>query len=109
LFRVDPIIKFSMSKKIMHTLLLSCLKATQIIEKGLHFKLTWKEKLQLKTHKMMCDACSRYEKQSLFLDRAIKAMHDPGPGKGIEPAKAEIEELKKRISAKLTRINDSNH
>ncbi len=88
----------------MHILFLSCLKATGIIEKGLHFKLSWKEKLQLKTHKMMCDACSRYEKQSLFLDKAIKSCNDFGPGKDIEPAKAEIKELKKRISKKLAGI-----
>ncbi len=88
----------------MHILFLSCLKATEIIEKGLHFKLSWKEKLQLKAHKMMCDACSRYEKQSIFLDRAIKAGHDVDAGHGIEPAKAEIKELKDRISKKLAGI-----
>ncbi len=93
----------------MHILFLSCLKATEIIEKGLHFKLSWKEKLQLKAHKMMCDACSRYEKQSLFLDKAIKSCNDFGPGKDIEPAKAEIKELKIRINEKLTKISGSNH
>ncbi len=93
----------------MHILLLSCLKATEIIEKGLHFRLSWKEKLQLKAHKMMCDACSRYEKQSLFLDKAIKSCHDFDPGKDIEPAKAEIRELKKRINDKLAHISGSDH
>ena len=85
----------------MHKLFLSCLKATEIIEKGLNFKLSWREKLQLKAHKMMCDACSRYEKQSLFLDSAIKACHDFDAGRDIEPAKAELKELKERINKKL--------
>ena len=58
-------------KKLMHRLFLSCLKATELIEKKLHFKLSGKEKLQLKMHKMMCDACSSYEKQSIFLDKGI--------------------------------------
>jgi hypothetical protein len=97
-----------MSKKIMHKLFLSCLKATEIIEKGLNFKLSWKEKLQLKAHKMMCDACSRYEKQSLFLDNAIKACNDFDAGRDIKPAKAEIEEMKDRINKKLARINGSD-
>jgi hypothetical protein len=97
-----------MSKKIMHRLILSCLKATEIIEKGLNFKLSLKEKLQLKVHKMMCDACARYEKQSLFLDRAIKAGHDLD-GRGIEPAKEEIKELKKRINIKLSGIQGHDH
>lgn len=58
-------------KKIMHILFLSCLKATELIEKKLHFRLSGKEKLQLKLHKMMCDACSSYEKQSIFLEKGI--------------------------------------
>ncbi len=55
----------------MHILFLSCLKATELIEKRLHFKLVWHETLQLKIHKMMCDACKTYEKQSIFLDQSI--------------------------------------
>jgi hypothetical protein len=97
-----------MSKKIMHKLFLSCLKATEIIEKGLNFKLSWKEKLQLKAHKMMCDACSRYEKQSLFLDNAVKAFNDYETGRDIKPTKAEIKELKERINKKLAHINGSD-
>lgn len=88
----------------MHILFLSCLKATEIIEKGLHFKLSWKDKLQLRMHKMMCDACRRYEKQSLFLDNALKAGHDISLGKGIQPAEYEIKELKKRINEKIEGI-----
>ncbi|MFP4367753.1 MAG: hypothetical protein ACLFQA_11725 [Bacteroidales bacterium] len=98
-----------MSNKIMHTLFLSCLKATEIIEKGLNFKLSRKEKLQLKVHKMMCDACSRYEKQSLFLDKAIKAGHDLDSERDIEPARLEIKEIKERINKKLAEKNGYNH
>ena len=57
--------------RLMHILFLSCLKATELIEKKLHFRLSLTEKLQLKTHKMMCDACQRYEKQSELLDRGV--------------------------------------
>ena len=52
-------------------LYLSCLKATELIEKKSHFKLTIQEKLQLKIHKMMCDACAKYEKQSSILEKGI--------------------------------------
>lgn len=65
--------------------------------------------IQLKAHKMMCDACSRYEKQSIFLDRAIDSFNEPGQGKDIESAKAEIEDLKKRINDKLARIDGSDN
>ena len=82
-------------KKLMHILFLSCLKATEFIEKQIHFKLSFKEKAQLKVHKMMCSACVRYEKQSLLLENQIE-LHT------MKPLNDEtIEELKKTISDKL--------
>ncbi len=58
-------------KKIMHILFLSCVKATELIEKKLLFKLTVKEKIQLSLHKMVCNACSNYEKQNMLIDKAV--------------------------------------
>ncbi len=58
-------------KKIMHHMFLSCLKATRLIEKKLHEKLTLKEKIQLSAHKAMCDACTNYDKQANFMHRAL--------------------------------------
>jgi hypothetical protein len=60
-------------KNIMHLLFLSCVKATGLIEKGFYFELTQKERLQLKMHTMMCDACKRYEKQSVFIEKGLAA------------------------------------
>lgn len=51
---------------------LSCLKATELMEKKLHFEVSFKEKLQLKVHKMMCSACTSYEKQNLFIEKSIE-------------------------------------
>lgn len=87
-------------KRMMHILFLSCLKATELIEKELHFRLSYKEKLQLKIHKLMCEACQRYKKQTELLD------------KGIANAIKEIQlddsmnDLKKRIVKSLE--NNSN-
>lgn len=58
-------------KKIMHILFLSCLKATELMEKKLHFEVSFKDKLQLKVHKMMCSACTNYEKQNLLIEKSI--------------------------------------
>lgn len=58
-------------KKIMHILLLSCLKATEFIEKKIHYKLSFKEKVQLRLHTMMCKACADYEKQSELIEKVI--------------------------------------
>ena len=60
----------------MHILFLSCLRATELIEKKLNFKLSVKEKLQLRVHKMMCDACTNYEKQNLLIEKALANQED---------------------------------
>ncbi len=83
-------------KKLMHILFLSCLKASELIEKKFHFGLTFSEKIQLKMHKMMCDACTQYEKQSVILEKGIVAMQKNNA------SQADIEGLKKLITEKLS-------
>ncbi len=79
----------------MHFLFLSCLKASEIIEKKFHFKLSFRERLQLKLHKMMCSACTLYEKQSTLLEKGIQNRYKYN-GKEID-----IVALKKSINEKL--------
>ncbi len=59
-------------KKLMQYLFLSCLKASQLIEKKIYSRLSFKEQLQLKMHKAMCEACTNYEKDSLLIDKALQ-------------------------------------
>jgi len=80
----------------MHKVLVSCLRATELIEKKLNFKLSVKEKLQLRMHKMMCNACSNYEKQSTLIDKGI-SMSLEG-----EFSTDDIEQLKNTIIEKLS-------
>ncbi len=84
-------------KRIMHILFLSCLKATELIEKKMHFKLSFTERLQLKVHKSMCNACSNYEKQNYFLEKAISQQEK------LEQKKLEIDvdSFKKTILDKI--------
>ena len=82
-------------KKLMHILFLSCLKATELIEKKLHFKLSITEKLQLRMHKSMCDACTMYEKQSIVLEKGLSSLKEDDPDQN------ELEQLKKIIIQKL--------
>ncbi len=81
----------------MHILFLSCLKATELIEKKMHFKLSFTERLQLKVHKSMCNACSNYEKQNYFLEKAISQQEK------LEQKKLEIDvdSFKKTILDKI--------
>jgi hypothetical protein len=87
-------------KKIMHTMFLSCLRATELVEKKIHFGLSAKERLQLKMHKMMCDACTSYEKQSIFLEKGISV------DEKMEFSPDELKNLKLAINEKLSEIQD---
>ena len=79
----------------MHFLFLSCVKATELIEKKIHFKLSFSESVQLKMHKSLCEACTKYEKQSILIDKKILAHKEQ------IPSEKDIEMLKKQISGKL--------
>lgn len=84
-----------MMKKLMDILFLSCLKASELIDKKIHIKLSFIERMQLKAHKMMCDACTAYEKQSLILEKGIEQhIHQKN-------AKVDMEQLKKQININL--------
>lgn len=85
-----------MKNKIMNFLFLSCLKATELIEKKLQIKLTMREKIQLEMHKMMCDACTMYEKQSEIIEEGIKKHFNDKSSESTD-----IEKLKEQINIKL--------
>lgn len=84
-----------MLKKIMNKLFLSCLKATELIEKNFHIKLSFSEQMQLKAHKMMCSACKTYEKQSAIIEKGLKMNH-----KNLTD-ETEMEQLRNQISNQI--------
>ena len=75
--------------------MLSCKKATELIEKKLLLKLSFKERMQLQAHKSMCSACTAYEKQSKRMDELFqKHLQNK---ETVLPDGATNEGLKKRI------------
>ncbi len=58
-------------KKLMNYLMLSCQKASALLDKKDFFGLTRKEKVMLKMHTAMCDACTNYKKQSELIDKIL--------------------------------------
>jgi hypothetical protein len=65
-------------KKLMHFFVLSCKKATALIEKRSVAPLSFTESIQLRIHKSVCDACAAYEKQSRSIDALLNKQHrDP--------------------------------
>ncbi len=82
-------------KQITHFFFLSCLKATELIEKKFYIQLSFKENLQLKIHKMMCEACAKYEKHSRLIDSGISKL-----GK-TSSTEIDVEDLKIKINGLL--------
>lgn len=84
-----------MIKKVMHYMFLSCLRATELINKKSDSPLSCVQNLQLKAHKSMCKACSNYEKQTSLLDNALQASLNK------EGLKVNVDALKESIQTKI--------
>ena len=52
--------------------MISCKKATALIEKKSVVELSVAEKFQLRMHTAMCSACTNYQKQSILIDTVLK-------------------------------------
>ncbi len=76
--------------------MLSCIRATELVEKKLDYKLNFLEKSQLYLHTRMCSACSLYEQQSKILDKALKK-HVDGVSDQVSPELPLSIEIKERI------------
>jgi len=79
--------------------MLSCQKASALIDKRPLFGLTSKEKIMLKMHTVMCDACTAYVKQSELIDQLMHT-HIHTDNESELPV-AENADLKKRIISKF--------
>lgn len=60
-----------MYKRVVHLFVLSCQKATFLIEKQLHTSLSPMERLQLRTHLSLCKYCTAYKYKAVFLDKLL--------------------------------------
>jgi hypothetical protein len=52
--------------------MLSCKRATGLMEKQSLTGLSQKEKIRLRIHTAMCDGCKAYQKQSLLIDDLLQ-------------------------------------
>lgn len=83
----------------MNFLMLSCKKASELIDKRLIVNLSFYEKIRLRMHTSMCDACNAYEKQSSLMDEALHH-HISKSDKNKVPT-LHNESLKKKIKSNL--------
>lgn len=80
--------------------MLSCKKATELIEKKSLVGLLWKENVRLRMHITMCDGCTAYQKQSLLIDKLVQ--HHISDDSSTTISLVENNALKDRIITKLT-------
>ncbi len=62
--------------------MLTCKHATELMSQELDRKLSWRERMALRLHLMMCNGCHRYRKQMEFLRRAMRRYGGGDPGGG---------------------------
>jgi len=83
----------------MNILMLTCKKASELIDLKLVRKLTVKEKVMLRMHTSACDGCNAYLKQSKILDDLLlKQTYITNETKVPQITN---DELKKQIISKL--------
>ena len=54
--------------------MLTCKEATELVSESLDGPLTFRQRLDLKFHLLMCRFCSRYRRQILLIRKAIRQM-----------------------------------
>ncbi len=53
-------------------LMLTCKQASQIISQSLDNPLSWSDRMKLKFHLLICNACNRFNQQMRLLNIAVK-------------------------------------
>lgn len=59
-------------KNIMNKMMISCDKATQLMERRTDSGLSFTERLKLKFHTSMCDGCTNYQKQTKLINDILR-------------------------------------
>lgn len=64
---------------IMNTIMLSCVKATQLMELREFSPLSLMEKIQLQIHVTMCSGCKNYMKQTKLINELLRRNFETAP------------------------------
>ncbi len=94
-----------MFKDFVHIFVLSCNKATFLIEKELDNRLSFTERIQLKIHLSICKRCHAHHDKVVFMDKAMRKLVNM-ENKMNYFSEQELEEQKKKINEKIRGIKD---
>ncbi len=73
--------------------MLNCKDVTHLVSQSLDRRLSWRERLGVRLHLMICDACARFARQMQFLRAAARRMaqrDEPQTGALSEQARERI-------------------
>lgn len=54
--------------------MLDCKHNTELLSQSLERPITWRERLAMRMHLMMCKGCRNFEKQLAFIRKAARAL-----------------------------------
>ena len=94
-----------MYKKIIHWFVLSCEKATFLIEKQLHTSLSPVESVQLRIHLSLCKFCASYQYKAVFMDK-LMANERTADENGYQFSDQEIICLKEKFKSTMKKRTD---
>ncbi len=80
---------------IMNAMMLSCVKATELMEMKEHVPLGLVKTMQLHMHTAMCSGCRNYMKQTKLIDELLRRTFETAP------VVADTNELEAAIISKL--------
>ena len=62
----------------LETMRVSCKQASLLASQALDRRLGWRERLTLRLHWLVCDACTRFKRQTEFLRTAVRGIPEIG-------------------------------
>ncbi|MEZ4805691.1 MAG: hypothetical protein R2852_09470 [Bacteroidia bacterium] len=83
----------------MSTLMISCRKASELVEKNNFEPLSFSDKMKLKIHTHICKTCTAYGQQSQLLEQLLNEHFGEHSSKYVN--QANNEELKTKIISEI--------
>ena len=80
---------------IMNAVMLSCVKATELMEQRELMPLSFMQRMQLKMHAAMCSGCKNYMKQTVLINKLLNKTFNT-------ESEVDTTELEETIVAKIS-------
>jgi hypothetical protein len=82
--------------------MLTCKEVSKLVSESLEQGVPWRKRIGMQIHLMMCEYCSRFKRQMLFLRRLSRLMPED-PAEGTPDAPHLSDEARRRIKDMLSK------